>query len=261
MSEHQTEARQQLLAEAAAELGEQVPVGNPESYLHGYYRHVDSADLIAAGARRTGAVAAAHAELASRRPQGRAAVLVRRGGEATLLPGRDVIDVVTDDMPFLVDTITMTLVAHEVTAELVVHPQLTVRRDLAGALREVIRPLEAVSPLEPAALGGIADTDGAVQFAESWSHIEVAKMPPGLAGAIAAALGSALADVRVAVEDYPKMRATALRLADHLAAGEPADTEAGKAGSASGGGPKSGGWVVPSSAAESPSEIELLLRC
>ena len=260
MSEHQTAARQELLAEATAELGDQVPVGDPETYLHGYYRHVDSSDLIAAGARRTAAVAAAHAKLASRRPQGRAAVLVRQGGDATLLPGRDVIDVVTDDMPFLVDTITMTLAAHDVTAELVVHPQLTVRRDLAGSLREVIRPLQATSPLEPSDMGGLAEPDGAVQFAESWSHIEVAKMPPGQADAIAAALGNALADVRVAVEDYPKMRATALRLADQLAAGEPTATEVSKAGSESGGGPKSGGWVVPASTAESPSEIELLLR-
>jgi tryptophan 2,3-dioxygenase len=171
MSEHQTAERQELLAEAAAELGGRIPVGDAESYLHGYYRHVDSSDLLAAGPRRVGGVAAAHAELASKRPQGRAAVIVRHGGEATLLPGRDVIDVVTDDMPFLVDTITMTLAAHEVTTELVVHPQLTVRRDLAGTLREVIRPLQARSG-EPVERGGIAPSDGAMQLAESWSHIE-----------------------------------------------------------------------------------------
>ena len=261
MSEHQTAARQELLAEAAADLGERVPVGDPESYLHGYYRHVDSSDLIAAGPRRVSAVAAAHAELAAQRPQGRAAVRVRHGDDATLLPGRDVIDVVTDDMPFLVDTITMTLAGHEVTTELVVHPQLTVRRDLAGALREVVRPIQAPRSLEPAWRSGVTTADGAERLAESWSHLEVAKMPPGQAGAIEAALGSALADVRMAVEDYPKMRASALRIADQLAAGEPAETPRSReAGSVSSGGPKSGGWVVPASPAESPAEIELLLR-
>ena len=260
MSEHQTAARQELLAEAAAELSERAPVGDPETYLHGYYRHVDSSDLIAAGPRRVGAVAAAHAELAAQRPQGRAAVRVRHGDDATLLPGRDVIDVVTDDMPFLVDTITMTLAAHDVTTELVVHPQLHVRRDLTGALREVVSPIQAARPLEPVARS-VTKPDGAEQLAESWSHLEVAKMPPGQAGAIAAALETGLADVRMAVEDYPKMRATALRIADQLASGQPAETPGSRvAGSVSGGGPKSGGWVVSASPAESPAEIELLLR-
>jgi glutamate dehydrogenase len=94
-----------------------------------------------------GSVAAEHADLAAERPQGRAVVRVRPGAEATLLAGRDVIDVVTDDMPFLVDTLTMTLAAHDVKAELVVHPQLNVRRDITGSLREVIRPIDAARPL------------------------------------------------------------------------------------------------------------------
>ena len=93
------------------------------------------------------------------------------------------IDVVTDDMPFLVDTITMTLAAHDVTAELVVHPQLTVRRDVTGSLREVVRPVESVRPVDRPRIPG---TDGAPdQIAESWSHIEVAKLAAGKGDAIA----------------------------------------------------------------------------
>src|SRR5215475_4017652 len=216
MSEHQSAARQALLADAAAQLGDgaaPAKVGACESYLHCYYRHVDSSDMIAAGPRRVGAVAAAHAQLAALRPQGRAVVRVRPGGDATLLPDRDVIDVVTDDMPFLVDTLTMTLAAHEVTPELVVHPQLSVRRDVTGALREVIKQNEARGaehPREP-----VSPPDA---ITESWSHIEVAKLGSGKATAIAADLEHALWDVRLAVDDYPKMRAMALRIADELAA-------------------------------------------
>jgi glutamate dehydrogenase len=264
MSEHQGVARQKLLAEAAAQLGDGARIGDRENYLHCYYRHVDSSDLIAAGARRVAEVAAEHADLAAERPQGRAVVRVRRGGEATLLPGRDVIDVVTDDMPFLVDTITMTLPFHDVAAELVVHPQLNVRRDITGSLREVIRPLEA-APVRPSVPGG---SGAPGQIAESWSHIEAAKLPAGKAEAITRALEDALADVRMAVEDYPKMRAMALRIADELAAGAAgavtaspdAEEEFAGAGSSSGGGPKSAGWVIPASPAESDAEIELLLR-
>ena len=270
MSEHQSAARQALLTEAAAELSDGVKVGDREKYLHGYYRHVNSSDLMAAGPKRAGSVAAEHAELAASRPQGRAVVRVRAGADATLLAGRDVIDVVTDDMPFLVDTITMTLAAHDVAAELVVHPQLAVRRDVTGSLREVVRPIESVRPADRPRIPG---TDGAPdRIAESWSHIEVGKLAGGKAEAIAADLEKALGDVRMAVEDYPKMRATALRIADELAAaGSSAGQESsgGSAeltgawavpGSRTGGGPKSAGWVVPASPAESAAEIESLLR-
>src|SRR6266571_2792180 len=108
MSEHQRAARQRLLTEAAAQLDDGARVGDRDNYLHRYYRHVDSSDLIAAGPLRVAAVAAEHADLAAERPQGRAVVRVRPGAEATIIAGRDVIDVVTDDMPFLVDTIRMT---------------------------------------------------------------------------------------------------------------------------------------------------------
>jgi glutamate dehydrogenase len=261
MSEHQSAARQALLADAAAQLGDgaaPAKVGDCDSYVHCYYRHVDSSDLIAAGPRRVGAVAAAHAQLAAIRPQGRAMVRVRPGADATLQPDHDVIDVVTDDMPFLVDTLTMTLAAHEVTPELVVHPQLSVRRDVTGALREVMRPNEARVAEHPHEAGDDPDV-----ITESWSHIEVAKLGAGKATAIAADLEHALWDVRLAVEDYPKMRAMALRIADELAATGAAERDlAGHpaAGSSTGGGPKSAGWVIPASPAESPSEIELLLR-
>ncbi|MGN6792482.1 MAG: NAD-glutamate dehydrogenase [Streptosporangiaceae bacterium] len=268
MSEHQSAARQALLTDAAAQLGDgaaPAKVGDCDSYLHCYYRHVDSSDLMAAGPRRVGAVGAAHAQLAALRPQGRAMVRVRPGAEATLLPDRDVIDVVTDDMPFLVDTLTMTLAAHEVVPDLVVHPQLVVRRDVTGALREVVKPNEKHVADYPSAVDGDADA-----ITESWSHIEVAKLASGKATAIAADLEHALWDVRLAVEDYPKMRAMALRIADELAAtgaiehhltGQgTSDAQVHAAGSPTGGGPKSGGWVIPPGPAESPSEIELLLR-
>jgi len=212
MSEHQGAARQKLLTQAAAQLSDDARVGDRENYLHCYYRHVDSSDLIAAGAVRVASVAAEHARLAAERPQGRAVVRVRSGAEATLLAGRDVIDVVTDDMPFLVDTITMTIASHDVAAELVVHPQLNVRRDITGSLHEVVKPIEAAGPaarlLPPSA------SIASAQIAESWSHLEVATLPAGKAEQIAGALEQALADVRVAVDDYPKMRAMALRIAD-----------------------------------------------
>jgi glutamate dehydrogenase len=228
MSEHQGAAKKAVLAEAAGNLAGIASVGDPLNYVRSYYRHVDASDLVAAGAGRAGQVAAEHARLAANRPQGRALVRVRTGGDATLLASRDVIDVVTDDMPFLVDTITMTLASHDVTPELVVHPQLLVRRDLMGVLHEVLQPVEGPRRVDRQHPLSLSEPD---QLTESWSHIEVAKLPAGKAEAIAEALERGLADVRMAVEDYPKMRATAVRLADQLAAeAEPAGSAPATAG-------------------------------
>jgi glutamate dehydrogenase len=257
MSEHQGE-KKALLAEAADEIVVPASIADKARYVGSYYRHVDPTDLILAGARRSGAVAAAHAELAARRPQGRALVRVRPGTTASLLPSRDVIDVVTDDMPFLIDTITMTLATHDVTPELVVHPQLLVRRDVTGELHEVLKSIEG--PYGSDKRGGGHGSHGPANvitaepdlIAESWSHIEVARLTDGKAEAIEAALDRALADVRMAVEDYPKMRAMAVRLADRLASAQ-ANAPAGPAAPAKVAG-------AEPDAPESPAEIEELLR-
>ncbi|HEY3902787.1 MAG TPA: NAD-glutamate dehydrogenase [Streptosporangiaceae bacterium] len=259
MSEHQGEAKQTLLAKAAAEIGAAASIGDKIKYIRSYYRHVDATDLLLAGSKRSGEVAAEHADLAARRPQGRALVRVSAGTTASLLPSRDVIDVVTDDMPFLIDTITMTLATHDVTPELVVHPQLLVRRDVTGELHEVLKSIEG--PLRSGAQGshGSHGSHGVAAvvagdpdlIAESWSHIEVSRLTDGKAEAIEIALDQALADVRMAVEDYPKMRAMAVRLADQLASAEAArQLPVGSTDDES----------AESDQPESPAEIEELLR-
>ena len=67
-------------------------------------------DLVAAGPERLAAVAVEQAAFAAQRPQGRAAGPgpARRRGGVRRRPGTS-IDIVTDDMPFLVDSIRMEL--------------------------------------------------------------------------------------------------------------------------------------------------------
>jgi len=202
-------------AEAAGAGG--TGVGDLAGYLAAYYRHVAAEDLLPAGPLRAGAVAAEHARMAVRRPQGRALVQVRAAGQSSALEeSRGVVDIVTDDMPFLVDSITMELARHDLDSYHIVHPQLVVRRDITGKLLEVVgQPAEGH--------GGHDET------AESWMHIEI-DTPGGadLAG-LEDDLRRVLADVRVAVEDYPKMQDTAVRLARQLAeegAAAPAETQA-----------------------------------
>jgi glutamate dehydrogenase len=209
-------------------------VGDVRSYLHGFYRHVAPDELAAAGPQRLAAIAVEQAAFAAHRPQGRALVRVRRGAAAACNAARDVVDIVTDDMPFLVDSVRMELARHGVALNLVVHPQFWVRRDVAGTLREVVGLVEGQEA------GAARD-----EIAESWTHIEIARLPDGTTGAFEALesdLQRVLGDVRVAVEDSPRMQARAVQLAVQLAEQT--------AGSPGGGG----------TTADSPAEIQALLR-
>ena len=135
---------------------------------------------VAAGARRLAAAAAA----------GPARIVRGAGGRrrSTLDPGSDVIDIVTDDMPFLVDSITMELARHGLSARLIVHPQLRVRRTADGAMAGVSGLVNGAGPTRD-------------ELAESWMHIEIARLADGEAKLLADDLQRVLRDVRVAVED------------------------------------------------------------
>ncbi len=173
---------------------------------------------------RLAAVAQAHARLGLRRPQGRALVQVREPGDAHLDPvGRSglVVDIVTDDMPYLVDSVTTELNRHEAEIQLLVHPLLRVHRDVTGALRGILGVCPGgpegtgggQSPVTGGGLGGVVPPE----ITEAWIHVELG--PPKdrvSADQLAADLRHVLDDVRVAVEDQPRMGAVARRLADDL---------------------------------------------
>jgi len=181
-------------------------------YFRMYYRHVAPDDLVGRAPERVAAVALEHARLGARRPQGRALVRVR--GERTmpgvqgLEPGRILIDVVTDDMAFLVDSLTIELSRHDLGIRLLIHPQLRVRRDITGELREFCGQVDG----RP----GAAD-----EQCEAWMHIEAGRSATPPAG-LEEHLRRVLADVAMVAEDRVRMASTAIQLADELAAEPPA---------------------------------------
>ncbi|MFG1875123.1 NAD-glutamate dehydrogenase [Sphaerisporangium sp. NPDC049003] len=206
------EAKDRLLR-SAAELCAETPDGDHldgESileFLRLYYRHVAPEDVIDREPVELYGPAMAHRRLADYRPQGRA--LVRAYTPTVEQHGFDlgnsVVEVVTDDMSFLVDSVTMELDRHEMGAHIIVHPQMRVRRDMTGKMlgREQ------------------AELTGQV-LVESWMHIEIDRQgdPEVLAG-LERDLQRVLQDVRYSVEDYPKMRALALQIAGDLEAAPP----------------------------------------
>jgi len=105
-----------------------------------------------------------------------------------------VVEMVTDDMPFLVDSLVMELNRHGATIHLMVHPILHVVRDVNGLLIEIAGPT----------------TKGA--RAESIIHVEIDReTDPGEIAVLRDDLCRVLADVRAAVEDRPAMRAALAR--------------------------------------------------
>jgi len=183
-------------------------------YLRAYYHRVLTEDL--AVPSRLASAAECHARLGLRRPQGRAVVQVRDPGSACLNPATSstlVVDIVTDDMPYLVDSVTTRLNRHRAEINLLVHPLLRVRRDVTGALLEIV---------------GICNDEAAPtpadELTESWIHVELETPADGItAGHLEGDLRHVLDDVRVAVEDAHRMAAVARRLADGLGGNEGSD--------------------------------------
>ncbi|MFG1942089.1 NAD-glutamate dehydrogenase [Nonomuraea sp. NPDC048826] len=204
------EAKDELLQRAARQCAVGSDHVSPEealSFLRVYYRHVAPEDLLDRNPVDVYGPAMSQRQLAETRPQGRPVVraftptLDENGWD----PGHSVVEVVTDDMAFLVDSVTMELDRHGVGVHLVVHPQIRVRRDMTGKM-----------------LGrGQEDVTGQM-LVESWMHIEIDRQPdPAVLKGLEADLLRVLTDVRHAVEDFRKMRALAVQTAEDLSVNPP----------------------------------------
>jgi glutamate dehydrogenase len=105
------------------------------------------------------------------------------------------VQIVTDDMSLLVESVTAMLNRQGVGISQFAHPILTVERDNAGNL--------------------ISLGDSGIQ--ESWMHVQLdSEVEDSDLDAIEAHLGKVLADVRQVVGDTPDMKALQLRVADEL---------------------------------------------
>ena len=180
-------------------------------YLASFYRHVAPEDIVGRDPADVLGAPLSLRRLAQQRPQGTAhiAAFTPTVDEHSWSSGHTVVEVVTDDMPFLVDSVTSALSRLGLALHLVIHPQVVVRRSLTGELHEILNGPEA--RLEPDVIP------------ESWMHIEVDRISdPQRMATIETTLHSVLVDVRESVEDWAKMREAALRVADELASTPPA---------------------------------------
>jgi glutamate dehydrogenase len=155
-----------------------------------YYGQVDPEDLADRAPADLYGAALSHWNFARHRDPAHARVRVfnpsveEHGWQST----HTIIEIVNDDMPFLVDSVTMEVNRHGLTLHLIIHPIVAVVRDADGIL-----------------VGVADDAEGAHR--ESMIHVEVDRIvDPVKLDALAADIVRVLDDVRASVEDWKKMR-------------------------------------------------------
>src|SRR5580698_953933 len=121
-------------------------------FLQTYFANVDAKDLADRDPKDLAGAALSHLMFA--RQRGRAALVrvfnptLREHG---FVSPHTVIDVVNDDMPFLVDSISLALTERALTLHFLAHPIFTVARDRAGdlsTLQKRAEPLDTQQRLE-----------------------------------------------------------------------------------------------------------------
>ena len=113
-----------------------------------------------------------------------------------------VVEIVNDDMPFLVDTVSMAIGTDGTLIHLIAHPVLKVQRDPGGHI-----------------LSFGADDEG---HAESVMHFQVDRQTePERLESLRERIESALADVRACVRDFDGMHHRMLAIAESLADAKP----------------------------------------
>jgi glutamate dehydrogenase len=184
-----------------------------ESLIRQYWTNVPAEDLASRDPVDIHGAALSQLTFGWRRPPGTALVRVISPSEEASGWGclHSVVEVVTDDMPFLVDSVIAQLNRQGLSIHLVVHPQLYVRRNVVGEFEALAR---ADDPMIPGFLP------------ESWIHVEIDRRSDvsSFAG-LQRDLRSVLEDVRAAVEDWDRMLARVDDAIEELKPGVPAAAE------------------------------------
>jgi glutamate dehydrogenase len=174
-----------------------------ERFVRSYYANVAPDDLIGRSEADLAGAALAHWGLARVRRPGELKVhvytpsLEEHGWESP----HTVVQAVIDDMPFLVDSVSMEVSRHGRAIHLVIRPIMRMRRDGDGRLLEV-------------------NTDEGNN--ESLIHLELDRLPDAAAiEELGADVHRVLGDVRAAVEDWKEMRQRTKDILGELASSPP----------------------------------------
>ncbi|HEY0886023.1 MAG TPA: NAD-glutamate dehydrogenase domain-containing protein, partial [Ramlibacter sp.] len=199
-----------------AALRERVPAamrGQVEAFARAFYQRMSADEMSQHSAGGWAALARDFLELARKRKPGAAEVRVfnasleQDGWESP----HTVVQIVNDDMPFLVDSVTMALADQGIGVHVLGHPVVRVVRDRSGKLLAV------------------GDEAGEGASGESLMHLEIDRQTAAEMPAIEHSLQAVLGDVRAAVSDWATMRRKMLEIADDLSTRRMPASDAGRA--------------------------------
>ena len=188
--------KEELIGEVVSLVQKRLPedeASQVEEFVRQYYGWVTREDLAEYEPVDLYGAAVAHWSFARERTSGMAKVHVYnpKFEEHGWQSPHTVIEIVNDDMPFLVDSVRMEINGQGQTIHLMIHPMINMRRDDDGRILEVLPP-------------GPESSDG---VSESVIHVEVdRRTEPEELESIRENLERSLADVRAAVGDWPEMR-------------------------------------------------------
>jgi glutamate dehydrogenase len=198
--------KEEVIGKVVALARERLPRGKSawaENFIRQYYANVPPDDIVSEDIDQLYGAALAFYNFARSREPGKPKIRAYnpRFEDHGWKSNHTVIEIVNDDMPFLVDSVTAELNRRELTVHLIIHPVMRLKRDAKGNLAELYVPAEAPE-------GTVGESYMHVEIEEQSSHAALTDICDGLA--------SVLADVRASVEDWRAMRARMGDLLAHL---------------------------------------------
>ena len=189
-------------------------VGAAQRFVAAYYGHVPPQDIVSRDPETLyGAVLSVWGFL-RHRPLGGSRVRVFNPAydEHGYAGDHTAVEIITDDMPFLVDSVTSALNTLDCPVHLVIHPVLWVRRQPDGTRVALCRSDDP---------SDVSDASGnTVAVRESVMHVEIAARSDSEAlDTIEATICEVLDETRAAVEDWPAMTELARAAAEGLREG------------------------------------------
>ena len=192
MADKGAQARSRLIGQIVQALGKRLTAAKAkqaEAFVRQFFANVPPSDLRGTSAENLAGGALALWDGLQQRSPGKARVRVynpdptKDGWESS----HSIVEIINDDMPFLVDSVTAEINRNDAEVYLVIHPVVTLQRDQNGKLTK------------PKA--------GAPQISgESVMQIQISEQPEKRLAAIAKGIEGVLRDVRASVEDWTTMR-------------------------------------------------------
>ncbi len=188
--------KDEIVDTVAAMLAERLAASQAQaavSFARSYYAGVGPEDLLQTPVEDLYGAVLSHWNLARQRKLGEPNIRVYNPGyeEHGWQSTHTVVEVVTDDMPFLVDSISMEMTRHGLTVHLIIHPVVKVRRNRKGTLTKVVP----------------ADVEGADLVREAVMRFEVDRQNEADdLHILRSDVERVMEDVRATVDDWQPMR-------------------------------------------------------